>query len=169
MLRIRFQDLFTLTFGLLYIVSPLRMCLAQDLPPCSGGMVTYTTFLGEYGDRMTVEDGQVTTAAETANAQASPQHTRWFTLNRLLDTKSGSRGVTVSIWSLTKHAPLVLSFINVTKGDVQVHWLNEKLLYGSVWWGRVLATDFIFDVEGKAFLYKEMASYSCFITQPTPH
>jgi hypothetical protein len=37
--------------------------------------------------------------------------------------------------------------------------LNEKLIYGSVWWGRIVATDFIFDVQGNKFIYREMASY----------
>jgi len=71
----------------------------------------------------------------------------------------------VLIRNLNKDAPITLSFFDHGRGGVQIHWLNEKLLYGSVWWGRVLSTDFIFDVEQRVFLYKEMANYDCFITQ----
>jgi hypothetical protein len=42
---------------------------------------------------------------------------------------------------------------------VEIHWLNEKLLYGSVWWGRTVSTDFVFDAEKRAFIYREMANY----------
>lgn len=38
---------------------------------------------------------------------------------------------------------------------VNLHWVNEKLLYVRVWWGRVLGTDFILDVEKEAIVYKE--------------
>ncbi len=59
----------------------------------------------------------------------------------------------------------VLTFLDHANGDVKLQWLNEKLLYGSVWWGRIVATDFIFDVERKTFIYREMADYGA-IVQP---
>jgi len=37
--------------------------------------------------------------------------------------------------------------------------LNEKLIFGEVWWGRIYATDFIFDVEQRKFSYREMAHF----------
>jgi hypothetical protein len=36
---------------------------------------------------------------------------------------------------------------NDPRGLAEVKWLNEKLLYLRVWWGRVAATDLFFDVE----------------------
>ncbi len=35
-------------------------------------------------------------------------------------------------------------------------WINEKLLYVQLWWGRVLGTYFIFDVEKEEIIIKEM-------------
>lgn len=55
--------------------------------------------------------------------------------------------------------PQTLSFVDHGSGGVSVQWLNERLLYGSVWWGRIVSTDFIYDVEKKKFLYHEMANY----------
>jgi hypothetical protein len=37
-----------------------------------------------------------------------------------------------------------------------IEWINEKLLKVRVWWGRVVATDLILDVEKEKFVYQEM-------------
>lgn len=36
-------------------------------------------------------------------------------------------------------------------------WINEKLLFFRIWWGRMLATDIIFDVEKEIIAYSEAA------------
>ncbi len=36
-----------------------------------------------------------------------------------------------------------------------VRWLNEKLILMRPWWGRIAATDLIFDVEREAFIHAE--------------
>ncbi|MGE0268161.1 MAG: hypothetical protein AB7S78_06885 [Candidatus Omnitrophota bacterium] len=38
----------------------------------------------------------------------------------------------------------------------QVEWINEKLVYVSVWWGRILGSYFIIDVEQEKIIAKEM-------------
>ncbi len=38
----------------------------------------------------------------------------------------------------------------------KVAWINEKLLFVNVWWGRIAGTDFILDIEREAILYEEM-------------
>ncbi len=40
-------------------------------------------------------------------------------------------------------------------GIEEPKWINEKLLYIRVWWGKIAATDFIFDVEKKEFIHSE--------------
>jgi hypothetical protein len=52
---------------------------------------------------------------------------------------------------------LELTFVDESNGGVKVEWLNEKLLFGQVWWGRIYSTDFILDVEQGKFIYREMA------------
>ncbi|MGJ8639768.1 MAG: hypothetical protein ACSHYA_10270 [Opitutaceae bacterium] len=39
---------------------------------------------------------------------------------------------------------------------IKVKWINEKLVFIRVWWGRILGTDMIFDVEKQEFLSREM-------------
>jgi len=53
----------------------------------------------------------------------------------------------------------MLTFVDHGNGGVSIQWLNEKLPYGSVGWGRIVSTDFVFDVERKGFIYREMANY----------
>jgi hypothetical protein len=38
----------------------------------------------------------------------------------------------------------------------RVEWVNEKLVYIEVWWGNVLGSCFVFDVETEAMVHREM-------------
>ncbi len=40
-------------------------------------------------------------------------------------------------------------------GMSDVRWVNEKLIFMRVWWGRIEATDILFDVETEKVLYVE--------------
>jgi len=65
------------------------------------------------------------------------------------------------LWSVIQRDQrfLQLTFQNHASGSVSIRWLNEKLLFGRVWWGRIYSTDFILDVEKEQFIYKQMAHY----------
>ena len=39
------------------------------------------------------------------------------------------------------------------------NWINEKLLFVQVWWGRLGSSDLILDVEQGKFIYNEFAHY----------
>ena len=41
----------------------------------------------------------------------------------------------------------------------QASWINEKLLFVQVWWGRIASSDLIIDVDGGKLLYHEVAHY----------
>lgn len=41
------------------------------------------------------------------------------------------------------------------KGLSSVSWINERMLYIRVWWGRVAATDLVFDVEKERVVHAE--------------
>jgi hypothetical protein len=43
--------------------------------------------------------------------------------------------------------------------SVHADWLNEKLLFMRVWWGRLVSTDLILNVETGEPIYMEEASY----------
>lgn len=56
----------------------------------------------------------------------------------------GNRGVTITLKDAYLNFP------------VRVTWVNEKLVFISVWWGRVAGTEMIFDIEKNEFVYREM-------------
>ncbi len=43
--------------------------------------------------------------------------------------------------------------------DVQARWINEKLAFIRIWWGRMASSDMIFDAHRAAFIYREFAHY----------
>lgn len=45
---------------------------------------------------------------------------------------------------------------DVSQYDHVVRWINEKLIFIRVWWGRVVATDMIIDAEKESVVYREM-------------
>lgn len=40
-------------------------------------------------------------------------------------------------------------------GLAEIRWVNEKLIFMRPWWGRIAATDLIFDVEAEKFVWAE--------------
>ena len=44
-------------------------------------------------------------------------------------------------------------------GGVRAAWLNERLVFVQVWWGRIRSSDLIVDVPNATFVYKEDADY----------
>ncbi|MBD3369533.1 hypothetical protein GF402_04130 [Candidatus Fermentibacteria bacterium] len=50
-----------------------------------------------------------------------------------------------------------VSFINhYTNYNVTIEWINEKLLFFRVWWGRIAGSDLIIDVEAESIIWHEM-------------
>jgi hypothetical protein len=144
---------------LLIVVTLTTFCAtAQNLPSCDELKVQYSPFDKRYDTRMAVSTSTPKTATP-ANRSASPQAMRWYFLSSPDFTKPGPWVSTLHIGSAGQGPSVVITFRDHSNNPVDVKWLNEKLLYGSVWWGRIVSTDFVFDVEKHAFLYREMANY----------
>jgi hypothetical protein len=64
--------------------------------------------------------------------------------------------IVVSIFAEKDH------LIRITFDDaiaLELRWINEKLLYLRPWWGRIAATDIIYDVEKEEIVLTETAMY----------
>jgi hypothetical protein len=138
--------------------------LTQELPSCKGEKVDYSSFDNRFAARMTVQS-RAATALIKGDKQVSPQQTRWMVMNKPDYTKPGPWTTVVWVRNADRGAPEMLTFVDHASGGVSVQWLNEKLIYGSVPWGRIVSTDFIFDFEKKEFIYREMANYGQ-LTEP---
>jgi len=132
--------------------------LAQELPSCDNEKVDYSPFDTNFADRMKSQPGPAT-ALIMGDKQFSPQRTRWMIISKPDFMKAGPWTTVIWVRNADRGVPEMLTFVDHGSGGVNVQWLNEKLLYGSVWWGRIVSTDFIFDFEKKEFIYREMASY----------
>jgi hypothetical protein len=51
---------------------------------------------------------------------------------------------------------LPLTYMNFER---RMQWINEKLLYVRVWWGRALGVDMVFDVETEQIVYMENVNF----------
>lgn len=105
------------------------------------------------------------------NKIISPNKAYWFAAKpRPLENleKDGLYGINFA--AFTPNKPIYvfnernyLIEIKPSKDDPDYHlrkinWINEKLLYIEVWWGSVLGTYFIFDVEKEQIVIREMVN-----------
>ena len=63
--------------------------------------------------------------------------------------------VTISIYAEKDH--LIVIKITDVFGVSDVKWINEKLLFIRIWWGKIAIDDVIFDVEKEVTVYREHA------------
>jgi hypothetical protein len=129
-------------------------------PRCSERSVQYIPFDENYSKRI---DMRVTPnpgpSEPEGNKVYSPQHTAWVSPSLPDYSRPGPWNTTVVVVPSGGSKALTLAFQDHASGGASVQWLNEKLLFGRVWWGRIYSTDFILDVEKEQFIYKQMAHY----------
>lgn len=56
-------------------------------------------------------------------------------------------------------AAVIMEFRDHASYGVSHAWLNDKLLFLRVWWGRIVSTDCVLDLETLRFIYAEDAHY----------
>jgi hypothetical protein len=141
-----------------------RHCIAQELPRRDEGQVNYSAFDESFAPKMRILKGNTETHIAGAS-YLSPDQTSSMTVSK--PESAGSDLWTIRVGIRSPYNSAVLELTSWEQGGFDVRWLNEKLIYGTVWWGRRLATNFIFDIERKDFLYREMAGYEELIS-PEP-
>jgi hypothetical protein len=89
----------------------------------------------------------------------SPNKAYWFSVTEPDTMKPGPYKLQIDIYNERDY--LVRSDVPNVYGNFksEVKWINEKLLYTRVWWGRVKGVDLIFDVEKEQIIYKEMTNW----------
>jgi len=143
------------------LLALVGVCFAQQpqFAECGGRALTYEAFDEHFAARMKIRPWSPDPLVG-GDKQFSTQHTRYIVVSRPDYRKPGPWGTAVWIRDTDgKGTPVMLAFLDHASGGVNLHWLNEKLLYGSVWWGRIISADFIFDVKNQRFIYREMANY----------
>ena len=115
--------------------------------------VFHTTVDKRYSERFFVWRAPLTQIA--GEKMLSPNKAYWFSVTEPDTMKPGPYKLQVDIYNERDY--LVRLDVLDIYGNFKSHaeWINEKLLYARLWWGRVLGVDFIFDVEKEQIIYKE--------------
>jgi hypothetical protein len=124
----------------------------------------HTPFQQRYEERIAVS--HVPQSEEFKFKLSSPNRAYWFGISPDVQSNQTCRDK-VEFEVFTPDARICVFnerdyLIEITLKDhypnflMNASWVSEKLLFVRVWWGRVLGTDFIFDVEQESFVYREM-------------
>jgi hypothetical protein len=95
----------------------------------------------------------------------SPNGGYWFTVSQLDTMKPGPYNFEIDIFNERDYITRLELLDIYGNFKRQAEWINEKLLFVSVWWGRVMGTDLIFDVEQERVIYKETTNYGSIVFQ----
>ncbi len=106
-----------------------------------------------YADRINL--GRVGEMPDFAEPVASPNGGYSFTAF-YPDYSQEPEWSTIIYINTERDSLLRLSLINHNNARPEIRWINEKLLFIRVWWGRTVGTDMVLDVEHGEFAYREM-------------
>jgi hypothetical protein len=145
--------------ALIAFCSASRPAHCQDVPPCDSAKVQYSPVEDKYLEKIRVQAVTELQVPDNVEKQFSPQRTFWLYAAQPNYQKDGPWTTTVLIKSADGNTMRKLTFVDHGTGGVKLEWLNERLLFARVWWGRILSTDFILDVQNREFLYQQNAYY----------
>lgn len=138
------------------MLSCASLAVAQAADPqakkCEDEKIRYAAVDPQYAERMVVEAS--TDAKPRGDTRDTPQKTRWLQMGATDYSRQGPW--TTTIWIGEGDDQTTLKLTLRQHEGFNVEWLNEKLLYGSIAWSKVLSTDFVLDVESHKFVYREM-------------
>ena len=118
----------------------------------------HTIFEEEYEDRIILSMGEYPNVLPEAVYSGNGAY--YFLLVEPDFERSGPWSTRIVI-NAEQEEPILIDLIDHSSYSVVVKWINEKLLFGRIWWGRVLGTDFVFDVEARRMIFKEMVNDGC--------
>lgn len=140
---------------------------SQPVTPaaCEDRLVAYSP-LGEYARaRIGLErTPRAAAPAGVGERRDSPQGTRWLVAVEPDFTRPGPWTTVLAVSGYPTGAELLrATFRDHGSGGVRTTWLNEKLLFVQVWWGRIASSDLVIDVDRGALQVAEDADLAAFL------
>jgi hypothetical protein len=132
---------------------------AQVADACDLAKVHYSPVEDKYMEKIKLQAVSDFEVPEDAEKQFSPQRGMWLYANQPNYHKDGPWTTTALIRSADGNTARKLTVIDHGQGGVKLEWLNERLLFGRIWWGTILSTDFIVDVQNREYIYQQNAYY----------
>lgn len=113
----------------------------------------HTPFEERFASRILLEDSPLQPVP--GEKQFSPNKAYWFSVSAP-DYTGQPPWNTVILIHNEREDLIKITLLDHNNSEITLTWINEKLLQISVWWGAIVGTDFIFDVEKEDIVYKEM-------------
>jgi hypothetical protein len=88
--------------------------------------------------------------------QYAPNQAYWYIVDAPDTMKPGPWSTEIKIFNERDYLISVKLIDYAAQYMTTIKWLNEKLLYVQFWWGRIVGSYFILDVEKEKILIKEM-------------
>ena len=144
------------------LVGSGTLSFGQSSTTCEDAKVQYRAPTRNIEQKIRLTAGaKPPSALKSTQSGKSPQGTRWFDE---IDPDYTSTG---QPWNTTLYVHLAASSGPVLKIDFLDHgntftarWINEKLIFAQVWWGRFASSDLIIDVDRGKVIYHELANYA---------
>lgn len=145
----------------------LSACASQSLAPSHSLTqlpVSYSKPSSESLQKIKIERVSLT-GEQLRELAALPKTTaefgsRWLLEQRPDTMRPGPWTTRLYIFDATAgHQCVRVELIDHASYDVQRTWLNDKMLFVRVSWGRIVSTDFVLDAETLKFAYAEDANY----------
>lgn len=114
--------------------------------------IFHQRFESQYGDRIVISRVPV---QEFPNKEFSSNKAYWFAIRT--PNYMRPRPWSTQLFIYQERPYLVkIDVKDHAHYDNRVTWVSEKLIYVRVWWGRVLGSDFVIDVEAEKIVHREM-------------
>lgn len=115
----------------------------------------HSEFYKHYEKRILISHDILT--ENTGKKVLSPNKAYWFAVHRPNYMKPPPWSTNISIFNERDYL-MNIRFEDHNNYGMKVRWINEKLLYMQVWWGRILGSYLIFDVEKERTVVREMVN-----------
>lgn len=94
-------------------------------------------------------------ARELPDRVPSPNQAYWYAIEHADFAQAAPWVSQVHVYT-ERRSLIRVTFRDHDNEELMVSWINEKLLFMRVWWGRIAASDLVLDVEREAFVSREM-------------
>jgi hypothetical protein len=121
--------------------------------------VFHSEFNPDYDARIRISRSTLNTGSLEKYGQKesySPNKSYWFVLFSPNTMQPGPWSTEIFIFNERENVVKIELLDHATQYVTTVKWINTKLLYIQFWWGRILGTYFIFDVEQEKVVVREM-------------
>ena len=113
----------------------------------------HTPFEERFASRILLEDSP--RQLVPGEKHFSPNKAYWFSASAPDYTGQPPWNTVIFIYNERKDL-IKITLLDHSNSEPTLTWINEKLLQIGVWWGSIVGTDIIYDVEKERVVYKEM-------------